>query len=683
MRAWCFFVIMAVAGFAVAPANAQILAEPGFPQTCKVLTAGPPGQAAELQDALNKCDPGEAVELASGPGPGDDSFTIDPITIPASVSLIVDGGVTVYGTTEAKAYQTSPPSGTSPDDWICGKVDYYAKGDNLPCKSLITLSSKSGIYGYGIIDGQGGAHIQEEDGELGPTWWDLIDLRTDGKCANEPHKTGPKDASCLEGSPHMITAGTDAAPATNIVLYKITLRNPPMEAVTLKGGADKWSATLWGVKIQAPWNRGNTGALNLAGSNMLVKDNILSVGDQDIALEGSVGGPTSPVTSNIDIEGLRVYSRAGVALLDAGNGFSDITVNDFAMTGDVPSFIPGTDGAGASVNGVPASRIQNRYGLSVYSALPGGVSDTYGLQVFTGTLNKHPHTAENVTFSNACIVDVATPVNMQVAQPGQGVTGTNGGGNSGKIGPIYFNNIHVLTPSQQFVQEKGNDWVPRLYDFDMVGNIGNPSQITLNNFVYGDGEDAVKLLGKMMVAYNVFFTIKNVYPALFNSMLPSFDTSSWMFANNSYTARTPTNSPKLAHPCGRNLFPFTTGELYADLLGQNSGRNANRQIGTVIRSSSVTLNAIVQPTMSQAELLNKSNSTLAVPSPPLNGLVSFFDNGYFIGTSPLAGNGTIATLRIINIGAGIHIFTAEYADPPSDSFYNPLWFGHVIIIARS
>jgi polygalacturonase len=105
-----------------------------------------------LKSALASCQRGQAVELALGTDGSLNSFLIDPIAIPAGVSLIVDGGVTVYGSRDPANYQDNS-SLTNPQNVQCGTYGEFPA--LVGCKALLTFDCDSGVYGYGVLDGQG------------------------------------------------------------------------------------------------------------------------------------------------------------------------------------------------------------------------------------------------------------------------------------------------------------------------------------------------------------------------------------------------------------------------------------------------------------------------------------------------------------------------------------------------
>src|SRR5271154_6276198 len=108
-----FAVVLAVAAQGQ---DTRTVNEPAFPASCSTLQAqqaivsGEPASettfdTARLQAALNSCAAGQAVELqTSGTN---NAFLIQPITIPTGVTLLVDGGVTVFASRNPADYQVS------------------------------------------------------------------------------------------------------------------------------------------------------------------------------------------------------------------------------------------------------------------------------------------------------------------------------------------------------------------------------------------------------------------------------------------------------------------------------------------------------------------------------------------------------------------------------------------------
>ena len=277
-------VVLALVTAGTASLRAQDLRnvqEPVFPATCAVVHAplrstgdGPwiapevatqdAESAAEtkaIKDGLQQCaegPSGQALELALGRDSDYNAFLLDPVTLPEGVSLIIDGGVTVFASRDPRNFQdstTTVPCGTY------GPLNPY--GVNVGCVPFLTLAAESGIYGYGIIDAQGNKDLlfypAFDPTVTAPTepftWWKLT--------ANKKGcVTASPSTNCEQASPEVISAGNipgDKSPNDNLVLYKVTVRNPPFHTIVLGGT----NVTVWGVKVQSPWNIPNTDGFDI------------------------------------------------------------------------------------------------------------------------------------------------------------------------------------------------------------------------------------------------------------------------------------------------------------------------------------------------------------------------------------------------------------------------------------
>src|ERR1700722_8997374 len=157
-------VVMAVV-LAAAFAHAQdtrTVTEPVIPPSCVVLKAQlhadhgvfANGDADEakldterIQAAMDKCDKGNAVELASDGA--QNAFLSGPLQLRTGVILLVDQGVTLYASRNPADFETSPDS--------CAKVNNERNG----CYPFITAvnANDSGIMGDGVIDARGGSKV--------------------------------------------------------------------------------------------------------------------------------------------------------------------------------------------------------------------------------------------------------------------------------------------------------------------------------------------------------------------------------------------------------------------------------------------------------------------------------------------------------------------------------------------
>jgi polygalacturonase len=294
--------------------------EPRIPAACAVLKAGlsaavatsgeieaqaessGTGQAAlvdtaRIQAALDHCAKGTAVELAADGEKA--TFLTGPIQLRAGVVLVVDKGVTLFGTRNPEYYAVTPGS--------CGVVN----GDSVSgCRPLIAVvnATGSGIMGDGAIDGQGGAKLMVDGKAAAKSWWDLAeDARTAGR----------------QQVPRMI----DTDLSDDFTLYRITLRNSANFHVAFHRGD---GLTVWGVKIDTPKMARNTDGIDPAqAKNITVTQSYIRTGDDNIALKAG-DGPTT----NVSIVHNHFYWGHGVSIgSETNGGVSGVRVTDLTLDG--------------------------------------------------------------------------------------------------------------------------------------------------------------------------------------------------------------------------------------------------------------------------------------------------------------------------------------------------------------
>jgi polygalacturonase len=262
--------------------------------------AGSPNPAldtARIQQAIDTCDKGLAVKLASD-GPLT-SFLTGPISLRPGVTLLVDKGVTLYGTRNPEYYALTPGS--------CGLVNDDSKSG---CKPLITVKSATGsaIMGDGAIDGQGGARIFSDGKISSKSWWDLAD---DARAAGR------------QQVPRMI----DTDLTDDFTLYRITLRNSPNFHVAFHRGD---GLTVWGVKIDTPKTARNTDGIDPAQSkNITITHSFIRTGDDNVAIKAG-DGPTTHVTVSHN----HFYWGHGMSIgSETNGGVSGVSVSDLSLDG--------------------------------------------------------------------------------------------------------------------------------------------------------------------------------------------------------------------------------------------------------------------------------------------------------------------------------------------------------------
>jgi polygalacturonase len=285
-----------------APAHAQDsrkVTEPVAPPSCTVLTAGTSADAAtndtaRIQAAIDQCPAGRAVRLSGSNEK--QRFVAGPLTLRSGVSLLVDAGATLQASSNPKLYDRG--AGT------CGTIDKQGRG----CKPFITIDNAkgSGIYGEGVIDGQGG-HVVDGGTE---SWWQLA------------RRAQKEDAR--QNVPRLI----EITNAQNITLHKITLRNSPNFHVTLNK-VDGFTA--WGIRIDTPATARNTDGIDpISSRNVTIAYSHIRTGDDNVAVKAGNNGPTE----NISIVHNRFYSGHGMSIgSETNGGVRHVLVDDLSMDG--------------------------------------------------------------------------------------------------------------------------------------------------------------------------------------------------------------------------------------------------------------------------------------------------------------------------------------------------------------
>jgi hypothetical protein len=719
------------------------LTEPSFPAVCSVyrapLTADVAGplidptredsesslEAAQLTRQLQSCPAGQAVELALGADSAHNAFLFVPISVPVGVSLIVDGGVTVYASRNPTLYQIAHAPAT------CGTLS-VANNINGVCQPFLTFvtngaGANNGLYGYGVIDGQGhrpllvqptGSPVPACTATSSCTWWDLIDYK-------DTHSSGYN-----ENNPYTLSAGIGkgAEPANNFTLYKVTVRNPPYHTIAWAGDG----FTVWGVHVMAPWTIGNTDGFDMRGTNITLYDTTIANGDDDVAIGAGDGKPTNYVT----IRRVATYARAGLTILANGNNqvgsnISNILFEDITQSADVPSL--GTNSEGIrTVNGVSATDIKQNWGIDDYhQALPSSSGLVHGIDMRSAAnVTGQAPNITDITYRNICMHDVETPIWIDL------------GGTPASVHPVVSNilyqNIHVLPPTEQLAFYLRGVLQPPSYKVDLAGVPtvpGQPSvpffhpQLSFSNVVLDDPSDgsgtSISTISAIGTELN---TVLNIYPETFNALSappltpPAIVTrgnTTLTLSDNTYGRTAWLSTPRLANPC-RAQIPFLTGELFATVDAENSTGLPNQPTTRILTTSAapavaanaetdvtlvaaaaagallkprawtvvkadapLTLNAVLQPTMSQTTYFMANSGQpqpgrVAIGSPMLLGHIQFYDGLRLVGTASLDANGTLATFRLPYLTPGLHLFTAKY---PKDNNYSGLTFGLLAIYA--
>jgi polygalacturonase len=293
MRLWLVGVL--VCGVAVGQ-DTRNVKEPVIPASCEVLSAKIQAVASRvnaadegkldterIQKAMDGCKAGLAVELK---GSGEDNaFLTGPLELRSGVTLLIDEGVTLYGSRDPKVYEMRLPDAAADAPVKCGTsvprpgqfgkeapqaaaaVVNLRKGGCRPLISAVNVTDAA-IMGDGTIDGRGYAKLLGKDF----SWWEMA------------RKAEPKDD--LYFSTRLLVANH----ADGLVLYRITLHNSPNFHVSVNGTN---GFTAWGVHLLTPVDKTldarNTDGIDPGSStNVTIAHSWIDNGDDNVAIKANV-----------------------------------------------------------------------------------------------------------------------------------------------------------------------------------------------------------------------------------------------------------------------------------------------------------------------------------------------------------------------------------------------------------
>jgi polygalacturonase len=236
---------------------------------------------ARIQDALNHCKAGQAVELKQQDG--NNAFLTGPLELRSGVTLLIDEGVTLYGSRDPRVYEIALPDAKPGDPIKCGTTiprpgpfgseAGMAQAASLRrggCRPLIAATNvtNAAIMGDGTIDGRGYATLLGKDF----SWWQMA------------RKAEPKDD--IYFSTRLLVANH----ADGLVLYRITLHNSPNFHVAVNNTN---GFTAWGVHLLTPVDKTldarNTDGIDPGNStNITVAHSFIDNGDDNIAVKSGV-----------------------------------------------------------------------------------------------------------------------------------------------------------------------------------------------------------------------------------------------------------------------------------------------------------------------------------------------------------------------------------------------------------
>jgi polygalacturonase len=341
--------LVSAAFFCAHAQDARRVTEPKIPPSCAVLTAVQASygtdlpdldeskpDTARIQEAMDHCKRGHAVELRTAGT--NDAFLTGPLELRSGVTLLIDKGVTVFGSRNPRDYDVQPA--------LCGTITEkkypYTQGiSGHGCKPLIggTNVADAAIMGNGIIDGRRNAKMLGQD----ITWEDLAEESIKGWPSEYlswargvgktpvPNSTPPKVVG-LQNNPRMI----GLTGCENFIMYRIQLRNSPNFAVSYAGGN---GFTVWGVVINQPKDALNGDGINIGQpwpevstptTNVTITHTYIYAGDDNLAIKSRTGS----LTSHVSVLDNHFYAGHGIGTgSSTSGGIADVRVSGLTLDG--------------------------------------------------------------------------------------------------------------------------------------------------------------------------------------------------------------------------------------------------------------------------------------------------------------------------------------------------------------
>lgn len=114
---------------------------------------------------------------------------------------------------------------------------------------------------------------------------------------------------------------------TRVLVQDVTLQNPPMFHLVLRGG--NVGVTVQGITINTPSPSPNTDGIQVTATNVLIQNCSVSAGDDNIAI-----GSSSPVAADIIVSNCAFGTGHGVSIGSyTGGGVHDLTVSNCTFNG--------------------------------------------------------------------------------------------------------------------------------------------------------------------------------------------------------------------------------------------------------------------------------------------------------------------------------------------------------------
>ncbi len=280
---------------AISSGDTRKVKEPSIPVSCITLKANDKNNTSLIQNAINTCAKQKKIVSLQPTSDKIFHFYSGPLNIPSNGGLLINNKVILSAIPDPLLYDNGSKK--------CGKLSSSSGGCNPFI--LVNNSENSGIYGNGIIDGQGNSIMKG----VNKTWWDLA--------------TEAKKKNLSQNAPRIL----EIKNSKNFIIYKVSLKNSPNFHISTNNVN---GFTAWGININTPANARNTDGIDPGSStNVTITHSYISTGDDNIAIKAS-----NKSTSHISIINNDFGKGHGMSIGSETYGkVNDIFVSNLSLNG--------------------------------------------------------------------------------------------------------------------------------------------------------------------------------------------------------------------------------------------------------------------------------------------------------------------------------------------------------------
>ncbi|HXI84332.1 MAG TPA: glycosyl hydrolase family 28 protein [Verrucomicrobiae bacterium] len=231
---------------------------------------------------------------------------------------------------------------------------------------------------------------------------------------------------------------------TNVLVQDVTLQNPPTFHLMLKG--NNAGITIQGIIINTPGDSPNTDGMDLASTNVLIRNCFISDGDDNIEIGGS-GGPAADIT----VSNCTFGTGHGVSIGSiTSGGVHDIIVSNCTFNGTVNGIRMKSDndrgGLIQNLQYLDITMTNVAYPITIYSyyntiGTPNNISPSIASVQPVAPVTSLTPIWQNILISNLTVV----------ATTGLNIDGIIWGRTEMLVSNVTFYDVNITAPTNTFV----------------------------------------------------------------------------------------------------------------------------------------------------------------------------------------------------------------------------------------